>query len=407
MANTFFVFTGLGIFVLVFNLYLASLGFREDYIGLFSFANTAAIGGSAIPAGLLSNRFGPRACLAVASILMGLVTVGVSLTTDPALIVVGGVVLGASNALIFVPSGPFLMDNAADDERLQVFSANFAVNAAASVLGSLASGYMPGAFAALLRLGAAESTPAYRLTLLASALACLLGAPPMLLARPGRRRPATSKPGAPAVVPLDERTARQVLVALSAAVTLIAFATGLIVPFFNVYFSERLGASVEEIGVIYAVASLLMVPASLLGPAAARRLGTVGAIALFRTITVPFLVCTPLFPSLSMGALTYVARAGFMSVTWPLDNAFAMGLMPPRMRATQAGVRSASWNVGWAVASLMAGQLIVGVGYTVVFLGSALFTLAGTAYHYAVFRRHEAKQVAVGPVSSLEARRGS
>ena len=71
LGNTFFVFLGLGIFMLVFNLYLTAQGYREDFVGLFSFANTAAIGAFAIPAGAISNRFGPRACLAVASLAMG------------------------------------------------------------------------------------------------------------------------------------------------------------------------------------------------------------------------------------------------------------------------------------------------------------------------------------------------
>lgn len=392
LANTFFVFTGLGIFVLIYNLYLASLGYREDYIGLFSFASTAAIGGSAIPAGYLSNRIGPRACLAIASLVMGLVTVAASMATDPVLIVVVGALYGVSNALIFVPGGPFLMDNSGEDERLQVFSASFAANAAASVLGSLVSGYLPGVLSAALGLGSAESTASYRLTLLASGAICLLGAVPMLLARPARRRPPRA-PGTSPVAPLSQTAARRVLLILIGAVGLTAIATGLILPFFNVYFAEQLAASVEQIGVIYAVGSLVMVPASLAGPALSRRLGRVGTIVLFRLATAPFLLCLPLAPSLGTGALAYVARAGLMSVTWPLDNAFVMELMPPRLRAMQAGVRSASWNVGWAVASLIAGQIIVDFGYAAVFVASGMFTLAGAVYYLAAFRRHEARQI--------------
>ena len=391
MANTFFVFTGMGIFVLIFNLYLASLGFREDYIGLFAFANTAAIGGFAIPAGALSNRFGPGACLAGASILMGVAAAAVGLVDDPVLIVVGGVVLGISNALIFVPSSPFLMDNSDDDERLWVFSANFAVMSVASVLGSLASGYLPSVFAALGGLEAAQSTPVYRLTLVTGAFVCLLGAAPMVFVRANQRRVPDGRRPAPAVMALGEAEARRAIVAFSVAVVLIAFATGLILPFFNVYFAEHLAASVEEIGIIYAAASLLMVPCSLLGPAVSRRFGTVSGIAIARALTIPFIISLAVVPSIGLGAVVYVARAALMSVTWPLDNAFAMELMPPRARAIQAGVRSASWNVGWAVASLVAGQLIVLVGYPAVFVASGLLTLAGTIYHYGAFREYQTR----------------
>lgn len=387
-GNTFFVFLGLGIFALVFNLYLTAQGYKEDFVGLFSFANTAAIGGFAIPAGAISNRVGPRACLAFASVMMGISGIALAFAVHPALILACGVVYGLSNALIFVPSGPYLVDNTGESERLQAFSINFATMSSAQVLGSLASGYLPGIFAASFALGGG-GVEAYRLTLIVGALVCFVGAAPMLLARSGERRIIARVATAPVRPPLTQAVARRVLLQFAAANLLVAMATGLILPFFNVYFDEVLGASVELIGVIFAVASLLMVPFSLVGPAMARRIGTVNSIVAFRLVTAPFAFALAAFPSLALGAVAYIGRASLVSVTWPLDNAFAMTLMPPRMRATQAGIRSAAWNIGWSVASLVAGQVIVGIGYWVVFLASGVLMCAGVAAYYVSFRKYD------------------
>jgi dipeptide/tripeptide permease len=49
-------------------------------------------------------------------------------------------------------------------------------------------------------------------------------------------------------------------------------------------------------------------------------------------------------------------------------------------------VRSFSWNVSWAVASLVSGHLIVGVGYWLVFVLAAILTAAGTAYYVLTLR---------------------
>lgn len=393
-TNTFLVFVGLGVFALIFNLYLASLGLKEDFVGLFAFVNTAAIGGFAFPAGMLSNRYGPRACVAIASVTNGLGAVLLSVTSQPALMLAGAVLLGASNAHIFVPTGPFLMEHSEDEERLLVFSTNFAAISLASVLGSVASGYLPSVFAGAFGLEAAQSTPAYRATLLVGAAFCFLAAVPPLLVRPRARERVMGKPTTPTDAPLGELEARRLLVVIGIAVAIIAVATGLVLPFYNVYLSEQLGASVEQIGVIYAAASLLMVPCSLAGPVLSRHLGVVGAVALPRALTVPFLLSLAMVPSLSLGSAVYVIRAGLVSATWPIDNSFAMGLMPPRLRAMQAAVRSASWNVGWSVASLVAGQVIVWIGYGVVFAASGLITLLGTVYFYLAFRRHQAKRPA-------------
>ncbi len=55
----------------------------------------------------------------------------------------------------------------------------------------------------------------------------------------------------------------------------------------------------------------------------------------------------------------------------------------------QAGIRSAAWNIGWSVASLVAGQVIVGVGYTAVFLASGALMCTGVAAYFVCFRRYD------------------
>lgn len=400
-ANTLFIFISLGVFVLIFNLYLSSLGLREDYIGMFSFANTAAIGAMAIPASFLSNRFGPRICLVVASLLMGISAIAVAFVSSPVLIVALGAVYGAGNAMIFVPSGPFMMDNSREDQRLTVFSGNFAVMSTATVVGSLISGYLPGLFATLLGLGPDSVTETYRWTLVFGSVFCLLGALPMILAREASRARGGGTGSQPTVQPLSPRAARTVILHTCATVVLTSVSAGLIIPFFNIYLSQQLGASVEEIGIVYAAASLLMVPFSLAGPAFSRRFGTVNTIVFARLLTIPFILPLAFAPSMALGSVAYIARAALLGVTWPVDNAYSMALMPPRMRALSAGTRSASWNIGWSISSLVAGQVIILYGYSAVFATSCAFVLAGGVYYLAKLRRYEAR-FAPEPLTRVE-----
>ena len=391
MGNTLFIQAAIAVNGLIFNLYLASLGLREDYIGLFAFANTAGIGGFAFPAGYLSNRIGPRRCLAIASVTMGLSGAGVALVTDQIAILALGVALGASCALIFVPGGPFLMDYTSGDERMRVFSLNFAVISIAAVLGSL-GGYLPALFAGAFRLPTDQLTEAYRLTLLLSASFSALGIVPMLFVRRPRARPAVVTASRPTVEPLTDREARRLLRPLAVAVSLMAAATGVFLPFYNVYLSEHLGTSVESVGLIFAIGSLMMVPASLLGPSLVRRFGILAAVAVPRLLTVPFLLLVVVSPTLSTGALVYLARSALVTITWPIDNSFTLELMPPRLRATIGAVRSSSWNISWAVSSLVAGQLIVSFGYWLVFVLAALLTIVATVSFVLTLRRYAQRE---------------
>ena len=385
MGNTLFIQAALAANALIFNLYLSSLGLREDFIGLFAFASTAGIGGFAFPASYLSNRFGPRNCLAIASVVMGLAGFGVALVSNQLFIIAVGAVLGAGCALIFVPGGPFLMEHTDGDERMRVFSLNFAVISTALVIGSLA-GYLPGLFSSALGLRPDQLTEAYRLTLLVSAAFCTLGFVPMLFVRRREPRPAVASARRASIEPLNDRDARRLLPPLAVAVALIALANGVYLPFYNVFLTEHLGASVESVGLIFALGAFLMIPASLLGPSLVRRFGVISAIAAPRLLTVPFLILVVLNPTLSTGALVYFFRCALMTITWPIDNSFTLELMPPRLRAMIGAVRSASWNVSWAIASLVAGQLIVAFGYWLIFVVAALLHVVGVAYFVVTLR---------------------
>ena len=380
LANTLLAYTGIGVFSLIFNLYLASLGYREDFIGLFQFANAAAIGGLAVPAGLLSQRAGPRSCLLLASLLTGLAAAAVSLTEAAMLLLAGAAALGAANALLFVPPGPFITESTEGDDRLLAFSLNFAVMSAAMVIGSLLSGYLPSLLASASDAPARPGVGAYRFTLLLGSLACLVSALPLVFVRSPSSVPRVEAGRSTVIAPLVEPVARRLVLPMALASGLLALATGLYLPFFNVYFAQ-MGTSVQLIGVIFALGSLALVPASLVGPFLTRRLGSTGTVALCRLVAVPFLLLPALAPGASAGAAAFVVRGALMGITWPVDNALAMGLMPPRLRSVVAGVRSATWNFGWSLGSLVAGQLIVLLGYPVIFLAGALLTLVATVLH--------------------------
>ena len=91
-------------------------------------------------------------------------------------------------------------------------------------------------------------------------------------------------------------------------------------------------------------------------------------------------------PSLWLSSLAYVARSGFVGISQPLDNTFAMELVSPRLRARVSALRTVSWNGGWAIATGLGGLAIVEVGYSAIFYAAAVLTVASVLVHYVSFR---------------------
>lgn len=375
------VFLGIAVQGLVLNLYLVGLGFREDFVGLVAFTQTAAIGAGAFPASALAPRVGIRRCLIGATFILGAAVAGVALLEQAPLLLAAVAISGLAMAHVFVPSAPFLMDNTSPTERHAAFAANFAALSVASIAGSALGGILPGLIA-----GTAGSVVGYRAALLVGAALTAAGASILLLADDSRV-PVSAVPTAPSTGRVSQPSIRRDLIAMTAAVALLAAATGLVVAFFNVYLRDVVLVPTEAIGTIFAIGALAMAPASLIGPAAARRWGPVGVIATTRILTIPALLALALLPpGFVVSALVYAARAGLVSVSQPLDNAFAMELVSPRLRTRISALRTLAWNGGWAIATGLGGLAIVGVGYPAIFITAAALTALSVVIQWRAFR---------------------
>jgi predicted MFS family arabinose efflux permease len=375
-------FIGIGVQGVILNLYFLSLGYHEDFLGFFSLANTAGIGGAALLAGRLSNRFGPRRTLIGAIAIFGLSSAAMLASPDQTFLYVLGLVNGVSLAHMFVPTATFVMDNADPSDRSTAYAAFFAAQAGAMMIGS----YLGGAVPAMFGTGSLDLRQSYLWTLLIGAALAFLGAIPLFFAN-------DSKAGGSQATRIEVGSATQQRRQMFRDVRwmlgsnfLIAISMGVSIPFLNVFFSLQLGAPTEQIGAIFALGSGAMVVASLIGPVLARRFGIVPTVVAGRLLTGPVFLALAFSMSIPVGATFYVLRTLFTNVTWPVDNAFTMELVRPDFRSTLAGLRSASWNLAWAVASGLGGLMIVQYGFLSIFAAAAAFGAAGSIVYFCAFR---------------------
>jgi predicted MFS family arabinose efflux permease len=397
-------FIGIGVQALVLNLYLISLGFREDYLGLFSFANTAGIGCAALLAGRVSYRIGPRCTLLSAAVVLAGATAVPVASQNAVVLLAVAVVNGAALAHLFIPSATFVMDNAEPAQRSTPYAGHFAAQSVAIVIGSYLGGALPTALAA----DSNATTTGYTLTILVSSVLALLSVVPMYLADDSRARGCAAS-NARSVAKGDQRKQiRRDMAWIVAADTLVAALLGFGRPFINVFFKKRLGADAVQIGFVFALASAATVVASISGPSIGRRSGVIPTIVACRLLTVPILLGLTFALTFEVAASLYVARTLMMNATWPVDNALTMELVSPNLRATLAALRSVSWNFASAVTSGIAGLMIVGIGFTSIFFASGTFMVLGAlAYLVAFGSRTEQPEEANDPVmSSFDSRRG-
>ena len=69
-----------------------------------------------------------------------------------------------------------------------------------------------------------------------------------------------------------------------------------------------------------------------------------------------------------------------------------MELVRPDFRSTLAGLRTASWNLAWAVASGLGGLMIVKFGFVSIFATAAVFGIVGSLVYFYAFRSRIARE---------------
>jgi len=352
----------LGIMRLLFNFYILSLGFDSATLGLLVALPPIVITITAIPMGMLGHRIGFRHTLMIGVVLMAGSLVGISMSTVFVGLAMFSVLRGLGNTLLQVSSAPFMAENSGVEERTHLFSVQFAARMFANFFGFLLAGVLPALVGGVFNVGA-ESPTAYRAALLVGAAMYALASLPLLRTKtepavhanadPLRLREMFHPPG--------------LLFRLFLPQVVIGLGAGALVPFLNVFFKVKFGMPDAALGVLFAVQSVLMAFATLIGPVLADRWGRTRTVVGVQLLSVPFLGILGYMPILSLSAVGFLCRAALMNAANPLYTAFAMEKVSPKQRGAASAMMQMSWQGTRAISSLASGYLQEASGFSALF----------------------------------------
>jgi MFS family permease len=384
-----------GIYSVILNLYILRLNFGPEFVGQANSVANLVFAFGSMAAGWLGTRFGSRRIMILGLAVTGAGALAVPMTnTLPRLwhapwILVSFTIAYSGLSLYYVNSGPYLLKATREEARGNVFAFQSAVNSVASFAGGLFGGLMPALFAGMLGVTMLQPGP-YGIPLFLVGVIVLVALGVVLQTRDDEEdQPLEMKAeagGAPSM------TSAYGLITFMAGVRFLQVAgIGVAMTFFNVYMDSGMGLPTAQIGFIAATARLVAVPVALLGPSLSRRLGF-GATAVFAS-TMAGLSMLPIAfgGSAAVAGLGFVGVMSFTSMRYPAFYVYMMERTPERLRAIMNGANEMAAGLSFAAVSLVAGFVIVQVGYGAAFAMGAAITLLGTAV-FAVYVRWTRKK---------------
>jgi len=411
-----------GILLILYNLYLVSLGYRADFVGFVLFAVTIGGGIAIFPAGICVDRFSGKAILIWSNLLIGLAGAGQILFRQPAPLLVSGFLEGVGFAFILVINAPFLTRNSSPEERPHLFSMNISLGLITLVIGEILGGALPVWFRSIHWLMAPlpgwassmlASQPDPRSYQLALLFAGLIAAPslvPLFMLRDNRAaRSDTSIPSRllsqqaiEVIGSLRQRAranitrahfnalSRSPFFILMLVYILTGLGAGLFIPYFNIYFVQHLRASPALFGLIDGSANALTALTTLAAPLLAARIGRVNTIALTRLLSLPLLLVIGLTGVLPLAALLYPFRQGVMDMSNGVLQVYSMEVVSEQYRGLANSSYQAAYQVPWAISASLGGVIIVQLGgYPPVFLLGALCYILAIVVLWVRFGRNQ------------------
>jgi MFS family permease len=346
-----------GALSVVLALYLHEAGLTGAQIGLLFTFTLAGDAGITLWITTTADRIGRKRMLLLGAGLMILAGVVFSLTGNPVLLMIAGVigVISPSGHEI----GPFLsLEQAAlsqllpSEERTRAFARYNLAGSLAAAAGALAGGFLSQG----LKHAGFSGLASYRAVIMGYAV-CGVVLMVFFLFLSSAVEASTAVPAKERVLGLHR--SKGVVMKLSALFALDAFAGGFVIQSMVAYwFHLKFGVEAGLLGGIFFVANILAGVSALLAARLASRIGLINTM-VFTHIPSNVLLClVPFMPTLALAITVLFLRFSISQMDVPTRQSYTMAVVAPDERSAASGVTTIARSVGAAISPALAGALL-------------------------------------------------
>ena len=377
-----------GFLSVILPIYFRKLGLDSALIGNLYMVSSITSAVLLILFGTLADRFGRKPFVLLGTVLPAASYIILLTSRDTVLLniaaALGGVGLanGISGALASSSFNALLAEKVDNTNRNAIFSLTNAGWTAALMVGSLLSG-VPEWLQHGFGVDVIES---YRPLFWFALIAVILGALVLLPVREEHKyqpTPSTTRTGGLKLKSLQSLSAT---VKLSIFMGLLGLGLGFSVQMMPLWFNLRFGVSGDTLGPWYALGELTSTLVMLIVPQLARRFGAVKFVLFTQGSSALALIGMCFAPITWVGALLMVTRTTLVNMSWPIQQSYTMGVVPPQERATVSSVTNAAWGMASAISPLISGVWFDQLLLELPLLAGAVCYFLSAAVLFAFFR---------------------
>ncbi|MEC0370571.1 MFS transporter [Paenibacillus chibensis] len=379
---------GTGMFSVLYNLYIQALGYSDTMNGTIVSVQSLATALIFIPIGLIADRVSHRFLLMLGALLTGVTFMGRAFAGAESGLIVLAVAAGLFAAFFQVIAVPFLAENTDKEQRLKMFSFHFSLVLAAQVLGSSGGGFL----ADLLQQAGWDKIRSLQAVLFIGGAASAVAFVPLMFVKPVKAKVMIEarEPETPARRPVHAKDDWKTILKFTLAQLIVGTGSGLVVPYLNLYFSNRFAVSLTAVGVLISLGQVMTIVSMLIGPTLARRVGPVKAVVLFQMMSLPFLLLTGFTNLLFMASVSFLFRQALMNAANPIQSSIMVDRVSDARRGIANSMTQTAFMLGWATMGPVQSFLLTSYGtywgYAITFSMTGVLYISASAIYYFMFK---------------------
>lgn len=396
LANILYQMGG-GMFSVLYNLYIQGLGFDVSMNGRVISIQSIATALMFIPIGLMGDKMSRKPILIAGALFSGMTFMGRSFVEGES----GILFLAASSGLFAsffqVLAIPFLAANVTKENRLRLFSIHASLVLAAQVIGSLGGGV----FADILKSAGMSNVTSLQYVLLIGGIATFLGTLPLFFVRESaihNKQPALlpkqhsliSAPNKEIHIKRSSPSDWKFISLFVFTQLLIGTGSGLVVPYLNLYFTDRFDISLSLMSILISLGQIMTIVSMMIGPSLANKVGPVKAVVIFQMLSLPFLLLTGYTYSLVIASVSFLFRQALMNAANPISSSILIDRVSEKRRGIANSLMQTAFMIGWATMGPVQSYLVTTFGsyhgYAITFTITGLLYVTASIFFYLMFR---------------------
>ena len=383
LLSCFFVFLARGGLRVLFNLYVQTLGYSEQFIGSISSARFIVAGVIAIPSAILAARIGFKKTLLFSVFLAVFSISGIALAEGRNALIVFNVLWGAASMVVGVVTAPFLVKNSSPEERSHLFGLNFAMIMITGMIGKSSFGFIVD-----LLKNSFDAVIAYKIAIFIIVALTAIGLVPLLFLD---QKKIIQKEDITDLIlrvknfVIEDESIKKLMIYS----VFIGIGAGMIVPLFNIFLHNKLAASDSQIGLIMALANTVTAFGSLATPFLISYLGRIKTIFIPQMISIFFLMMIALAGNIYVVGTAFALRMTFMNMVNPVIRNFSMEVVPEKEQANASSIMRSIRRIGRGIGSFFSGIFLGSQMYIMPFMITAILYTTASLFFLHFFKKYK------------------